>query len=203
MAISELRSVLELSGNKNICLSGGAKGADRLFGIWAEENKHEQLHFSFDGHYCGSASKYEVKLEMNQLREDIIVQLLHDANRTLSRKVPHHSQFAYKLLARNTWQIFATDSVYAMGILKSPSVLDGGTAWAVQMYLELCKNRNTNAVVYLFEINEHKAYQYCNASKMFIECSTVPTPNGIWTGIGSRIATAEHMKEFVQYFLVP
>lgn len=199
MMISELRSVLE-SLETNVCLSGGAKGADRLFGLWSTANGHEQLHFSFPRHHCGSASAFEVKLNEEQLNEDVVKKLLRLANRTLSRQVPHSSTYVYKLLARNTWQIFATDKVYAIGKLASPSVLDGGTSWAVQMYLELCKERECDATIYLYEMDEHAMYQYCNKSKQFIPCKSVPTPSGIWTGIGSRNATESHIKEMCQYF---
>lgn len=200
MNITDLRTVLDMMSGK-VCLSGGAKGGDRLFGLWSTENGHEQLHFSFDGHYCGTAKPFEINLSYEQLSESCIKKYLTLANRVLERTVPHVNSFVGKLLARNCWQVYSTDKVYAIGTLKSPSVMNGGTSWAIEMYKAICNERKVPCVIYLYEMNEKALYTFNNKTKRFDLCSTVPTPDGIWTGIGSRDATKEHLADFSSKFV--
>ena len=181
---------------ENVCFSGGAAGADRLFGMWASENGHEEIHFSFDKHKVHVKEETVIQLPTELLTCTEVLNQLKLANRTLGRSVPRFG-YVYNLLARNSYQIYCTERVYTIGELISPSQLDGGTAWAVQMYLDL---DGDNKEIYHYDIMDKKVYQYCNKTRQFIEVDTVPTPHGKWTGIGTRRATEEHMKLFSEKF---
>lgn len=185
-----------LAAFDNVCFSGGAAGADRLFGLWAAENGQDAVHFSFAKHktHVDESTVLELPNELLTCKE--IQDQLKLANRTLGRSVPRFG-YVYNLLARNSYQIYCTERVYTIGELVSPSQLDGGTAWAVQMYLDL---NDSDKEIYHYDIMDNKVYQYCNNTKQFIEVQSVPKPHGKWTGIGTRRATQEHMDNFASKF---
>lgn len=170
-----------------VCFSGGALGADRLFGLYSLENDIPYIHFSFDAHSSKEENLLTVPAEL--LESSYVINKLRLACRTLKRKVPYKGSYVYNLLARNYFQIYKTERIYAMGKLNSPTEVDGGTAWAVQMYLDECSEKNINAEIYFFCIKTHQVYSYNNELKQFEVVDNVPKPFGKWTGIGSRSAT--------------
>lgn len=184
-----------LSQFENVCYSGGAAGADRLFGLLASEYGHEQIHFSFIGHKSHVDKNTVLELPIEFLTSPEIKEKLKIANKTLQRSVPKFG-YVYNLLARNSFQIYNTERVYTIGKLSSPSMLDGGTAWAVQMYIDM----DVPHEIYHYDINDNKIYSYDDVLKYFVEVETVPKPYGKWTGIGSRTASEEHLINFSTKF---
>ena len=181
---------------QNVCFSGGAAGADRLFGLWAYENGHDEIHFSFKGHKQHVRPETVLELTNELLICAEVGMQLKIANSSLGRSVPRFG-YVYNLLARNSYQIYCTERVYTIGELISPSQLDGGTAWAVQMYLDLPSEHKE---IYHYDIMDNKVYKYCNTTKQFIETETVPKPYGRWTGIGTRRATEDDLRNFEKHF---
>ncbi|SOK58490.1 hypothetical protein [Yersinia phage fHe-Yen9-04] len=194
MTLTDISTMLDQF--ENVCFSGGAAGADRLFGLWAASNGHEEVHFSFKGHKSHVPPETVLELPIDLLTSTEIVQKLKTANKTLERSVPKFG-YVYYLLARNSMQIYSSERLYTMGILVSPSQLDGGTAWAVQMYLD---QESENKEIYHYDIVDKKIYSYDNILKQFIEVQSVPKPHGKWTGIGSRKATEDDMISFSSKF---
>ena len=182
---------------ENVCFSGGAAGADRLFGLWAEENGHEEVHFSFKGHKAHVKPETVLELPFEMLTCNEVGVQLKLANKALGRSVPRWG-YVYNLLARNSYQIYCTERVYTIGQLVSPTQLDGGTAWAVQMYLDLNED---DKEIYHFDIMDKLTYKYCNETKQFIQVDSVPAPHGRWTGIGTRRATEEDLRAFEAKFI--
>lgn len=193
MKITEISSMI--SEFENVCYSGGAAGADRLFGLWAAENGHEQIHFSFKNHKVHVAPETVLELPNELLTSPEVIQQLKKANATIGRQVPKFG-YVFNLLARNSFQVLCTERVYTIGELVSPSQLDGGTAWAVQMYLDTEGDKE----IYHFDIIDNKVYKYCNSTKQFVETDKVPAPHGRWTGIGTRRATEQHLALFSSKF---
>jgi hypothetical protein len=179
-----------------VCYSGGAEGADLLFGIWAEANGFQELHFSFNKHKHHVRDETVLVLPDSILQDPEVKNVLRNANYSLGRSVPKPGSYTYNLLARNRFQVLLTERVYCISPLESPSMVSGGTAWAVQMYIDMYENPE----IYCYDNIRHECYKYCTVQKAFVEVETVPTPYGNWTGIGSRKATQEHMDAFTTYF---
>ncbi|AQW88742.1 DprA-like DNA recombination-mediator protein [Serratia phage BF] len=194
MTLTEISNMMDQF--ENVCFSGGAAGADRLFGLWAAQNGHEEVHFSFKGHKAHVPPETVLELPLDLLTSTEIIQKLKVANKSLGRSVPRFG-YVYNLLARNSMQVYSTERVYTMGILISPTQLDGGTAWAVQMYLD---QESETKEIYHYDIVDKKIYSYNNVLKQFVEVQTVPTPHGKWTGIGTRRATQEDLEAFASKF---
>src|SRR5574343_314486 len=103
-------------GEKPICLSGGAKGADLQWGMTAGYAGHTVFHFSFANHRSLAPSDEVVVLSHEQLV--LADEYLLKANETLKRHFPPKNDFATNLLRRNWYQVRDSDAVYAVSTLK-------------------------------------------------------------------------------------
>jgi hypothetical protein len=110
------------------------------------------------------------------------------------RTYPSSNTIVNDLLRRNFYQVRWSDSVYAVSQFKIDGSLlkiDGGTAWACQMYvdrfiydqepMDLCN-------LYLYDQGSNKWYKW---RREWSEIDRPPTPTGIYAGIGSRKLTAD------------
>lgn len=158
-----------------LCLSGGAAGADLQWGMNAGKAGHQVIHFSFSGHNTSAPAVEVVRLTEQQLRE--ADEHLHRANLTLKRRFPTQSPATNSLLRRNWFQVRDAGSVYAVSTIEK-GLVAGGTAWAVQMYLD---RGGREAFVF-----DQAADRWMAWEDGWVEVKTVPKPHGIWAGIGTR-----------------
>lgn len=163
----------------NICLSGGAEGADLQFGMTAGETGHQVVHFIFDGHHSRAPKNELVVLTADHLK--VADEYLVLANKTLKRKWPTRNNFANNLLRRNYYQVAWAGSVYAVSTIEDEMVA-GGTAWAVQMYLD---RTDIDHRAYVYDQNLEHWFQWTDGYWGPIE-GDPPRPEGIWAGIGTR-----------------
>lgn len=194
MTITELTE--SLSGFDNVCYSGGAAGADRLFGLWASANDQEEIHFSFKKHKYHVPENTIVEIPQYILSDKSVQDKLEQANLKLKRKVPQTGSYVYNLLARNAFQVIITERVYCLAKIIAPDQIDGGTAWATQMYIDAVDEPE----LYVYNILDNRPYRYDTSTKTYVQVTSVPTPHGRWTGIGSRSATNIDMLSFESYF---
>lgn len=175
----------------NMCLSGGAEGADVTWGDAAIANNHEVVHWSFDGHNPHTRNHIS-KLNDEQLRA--VDPFLDLANKNIQRRWPTSNVVVNNLLRRNFYQVYWSDSVYAVSsFVNDNSMLQiyGGTAWACQMFMDrwLYKVPPTADVpIYLFDQISNTWYTWSGKWKAI---STPPNPTGVYAGIGSRKLTNE------------
>lgn len=167
----------------NICLSGGAAGADIAWGVAAKGRGHSVVHWSFVGHKASLTDDVYILTEQQlKMADDSLTQ----ANKSLKRWWPTNKPWIDNLLRRNYWQIVSCESVYAVSIFnkdKSLLKVNGGTAWALQMYVDRCLFENINPNMYLFEQNEEGWYSWKNRWEKIL---LPPIPSGIYAGIGTR-----------------
>lgn len=163
----------------NICLSGGADGADLQWGMVAGSAGHQVFHFIFDGHRSKAPESEKVTLTADQLA--IADPFLAKANRTLRRKWPSRNPWVANLLRRNFYQVSAAEAVYAVAAIDEDGLVTGGTSWAVQMFLDRFDTEQRAA--YVYDQNTEGWFEwYCGWSPI----ATPPTPSGVYAGIGSR-----------------
>jgi len=162
----------------NICLSGGAEGADILWGKCAKATGFQVIHWSFSGHKSNAEKQDIFYLNDQQLEEADAACL--QASKNLKRYFPPKNKFIQNLLRRNYYQVAWSDSVYAISTIQNGMVM-GGTGWAVQMFLDRHDNAPCNA--YVFCQNECRWYKWDGLWNTIYE---PPTPSGIWAGVGSR-----------------
>jgi len=175
----------------NICFSGGAQGADTLWGDLALNAGHKLIHYIFNGHK--STCPYTKILTQQEL--DFADKFLNYANKTLNRHFPTKSLFVNNLLRRNFYQVRNSTSVYAIARI-SNGLVEGGTAWAVQMFID--KNKGASCPCYVYCQTANKWYRW---TEEWVEC-VPPRPQGAWTGIGSRDLTAQGIAAAQELFNV-
>jgi hypothetical protein len=167
--------------SKNVCMSGGAKGADLQWGMCAGKAGHQVIHWSFADHRTNAPEQ-----EVVRIPEDLLAtadEYLEVANKTLKRHLSYNKPWIINLLRRNYFQVGNSQSCYAVSSIKK-GMVQGGTAWATQMYLDLHRD---NPECYVFCQDANQWYAFVNSQWVVIE--TPPTPSGVWAGIGSRDLT--------------
>jgi hypothetical protein len=171
----------QLFADTNTCMSGGAQGADLQWGMCAGKAGHQVIHWSFDGHRTDAPVQ-----EVVRIPHDLLIladEHLEVANKTLKRRLSYDKPWIINLLRRNYYQVGNSQSVYAVSTIKK-GMVEGGTAWAVQMYLDLHKDKPE---CYVFCQETMFWYSYQNSQWERIE--TPPSPSGVWAGVGSRDLT--------------
>ena len=172
----------------NVCFSGGAVGSDTEWGKWALKNKHDLKHYIFEDHKSKCPNTIIIDSAMLRKADPF----LSKANETLTRRFPCKSEFANNLLRRNFYQIINSERVYAISTFKD-NFINGGTAWACQMYLDLCLEEGKIPELYVYEQAKEKWTEYVNGKFNSIEKPI--RPHGKWTGIGTKKISLDAISE--------
>lgn len=171
----------------DICLSGGAKGADAQWGMNAGRDGQSVIHWSFNGHKHFAPEQEVVRLTEEQLM--VGDDALKKASRKIQRPWPgNRSNNVKSLLRRNWYQIAWSESVYAVSTIKpGMKLVDGGTGWAVQMFLDRFEQKTQfePLPLFVFDQKENDWFQWVGDSFSKMLKSPVK-PKGIWAGIGTR-----------------
>lgn len=174
----------------SICFTGGAIGADTVWGELAEYMGHDVVHYIFDNHKSQCDNLVVLSEDELLLADEFLIK----ANEIVQRKFPSKSHFTNSLLRRNYYQIKDSDACYAVASLKNNKV-SGGTAWAVAMFIQ---NRKYKPV-YILNQDDSLWYSYdYNTSEFQLMDNIPPTPSGNWTGIGTRDISSQSIDRMVQ-----
>lgn len=172
----------QFNEDENICFSGGAKGADLMWGQMARNEHHAVIHWSFTKHKT-DASDDEVYI-LNDAELEQADEYLKFAAKSIKRSIPFHKPWIANLLRRNYYQVKWSKSLYAVGNFDNKGV-SGGTAWAIQMFKDLYPNSDQ---LWFYNQASTQWYQW-SLFDGWVTLTTPPKPSGQWTGIGSRALT--------------
>lgn len=183
--------------DRSLCLSGGAKGSDVAWGNLAKMLGHWVIHWSFEDHKAHVTDIERLSLNAEQLRK--ANHFVLRANKTLLRKFPTRYDSTNNLLRRNWYQVAWTKSLYGVGVFKNGDI-DGGTAWAVQMYIDRFTVDREN-------IDECKLYFFDQIKGIWLTWKyewkelqdRPPVPTGVWTGIGTRKLNENGSKQIKEF----
>jgi hypothetical protein len=171
---------------ENICISGGAQGADSMFALCADRVGHKVKHFGFPKHgYRSKIGEHIDVVSGNYKKWD---EHLKTANTWLERDLRNLSDYSRNLLRRNMAITFeAETALYAVTNLVDDKVT-GGTAWAVTRANQMMMP------VYLFNQLDSKWYHnemnYIGLQfPIMPEGMLPPMPEGIYGAVGSRELT--------------
>lgn len=170
-----------------VCVSGGAIGSDTLFGTLAKKHSHTVVHAVFDKHnHTSQVHSDSVCIPQDKLT--LVDQLVDQAATKLcKRTIWRASSYVISLIRRNAYQVMYTDSVYAIGELDDTgTMVQGGTGWAVEMYKILCAKKGVTPKIFVLDKKTLQWYSYLYGSFYPVDESEIPTPTGVYTGIGSR-----------------
>ena len=166
-----------MPNENDVCCSGGAPGADLIWGEEATKYGHSVIHFTFRGHRTKAPKSQLVVLDENQL--ELANEHVDKANKTLKRTWPVRDQFVGNLLRRDYYQVVMSDSLYAVSTFDQRGEIKGGTAWAIEMM----KNLHPYGKIYLFDQKRNGWAQWKGGWFSIIK---PPRPAGIYAGVGSR-----------------
>lgn len=158
---------------ENICYSGGAQGADKLFGECAAAVGHEVVHWTF-----GKKNGTHVLSEDELKKAD---GALMEANRILKRTFPTQKEYVNNLLRRNFYHVIYSERIYAVTPLDVNYVPYGGTAWAIAIAMIRGFRE-----IYVFDYCRDQWIVYNATEWKEIELKDIPVPSGRYAGIGSR-----------------
>lgn len=168
----------------DICLSGGAVGSDLQWGMNAGRDGQSVIHWSFPKHKSDAPAQEIVVLTEEQLEK--ADSALLRASKTIKRPWPgQRSHNVKSLLRRNWYQVQWAESVYAVSTINSKGLVDGGTGWAVQMYLDRHEQlaQFESLPCYVFDQVQEQWFQWIGGWKAI---DAPPKPQGVWAGIGTR-----------------
>jgi hypothetical protein len=163
----------------NWCLSGGARGADAAWGAAASSQGHKVTHFSFAGHRR-TVPKRQVAV-LTEAELDAADAHCGRANETLRRTYPPRWMNVRNLLRRSWYVVAPAHSCYAISSFKDGEV-DGGTAWAVQMFIDA--HRPGAGRLYLFDQSICRWHEWDGDGWRPIY--TAPRPSGVYAAVGTR-----------------
>lgn len=168
----------------NICLSGGAVGSDLQWGMNAGRDGQGVIHWSFPKHRSDAPKQEIVVLSQEQLEK--ADSALLRASKSIKRPWPGKRSLNVKsLLRRNWYQVQWSDAVYAVSTINHHNLVDGGTGWAVQMYLDRHAQLSQFEPLccYVFDQKQEQWFQWIGGWKPI---ESPPKPQGIWAGVGTR-----------------
>ena len=181
----------------HVLYSGGAYGADTLFGILADQyGVGKQFHIRPTGNT--KIHKTLVKLGYGPLvvPEDKLTLARAKIQELIGLKLT--SNLGNNLKARNYFQVSNSESVLAVAKLKSDmKSVNGGTSVAVDLGIAL------NLPVYVLDVATESWYMYDSASEKFILFSGVPPLTRKFTGVGTRDIENYNVKDKVTGNWVP
>lgn len=167
----------------NTCYSGGADGADLVWGNIAKEHGHRVTHFSFNGHRTRANPEDVIRLDEKQLlaADPYLTQAIINLKRARLEK---RTEFVKSLLRRNWWQVRDATACYAVSHLHK-GVVAGGTGYAVQMFIDRGL-MSMNSGPWIFDQEQLKWFRWNRSWARWEATNEVPPPTDRYAGIGTR-----------------
>ena len=124
-----------------ILFSGGAAGAEAMFGACAERHGIEEVNFTFDGHNAERGRGVRV-LNHEELRSGDVS--LAYVSRLMNRRYTEAATIR-KVLQTLWYQVNAGQEIYVVGTILPDQTVRGGTGWGAE-FAKLC-----NKPLYVFD----------------------------------------------------
>ncbi len=132
---------MRLNPKECILYSGGANGAEQVFGEMAEKYGLEEVNYSFEGHQSARVRGIRVltqeELNLKDVSMTYVSKLMH---RTYSQ-----APLFRKVLQSICWQVSSGHEVYVVGSIQDDDTVTGGTGWGAE-FAKLC-----NKPLYVFD----------------------------------------------------
>jgi len=172
----------EWNARQDICFSGGAIGSDYYWSWKAEKMGHGVRAFSFDGHQFTGPDYWRHPLHKDNLLAALPKVKLAGVKLRREGALSANS-YVKNLLCRNYYQVAIVDRCYAIGVIRPDGIVDGGTAWACQMFID--RFHGEECPCYIYDLNQKWWYKWDGFA--WTACFTMPPPpEGHYAGIGTR-----------------
>ena len=175
------QSVQRGGARGDLCLSGGAIGADLAWGRVAVAAGMSVLHWSFQGHRVDAGPELGSIARISDATLEAAAGPMRHVAQAIKRQlsVRHGTR---QLLLRNWFQVAWSDSLYAISKVNADDEVAGGTAWAVQAF----RQRGTGSAWVFCQERAGWLASHEGGGFQPVASEDVPVPQGIWAGIGTR-----------------
>lgn len=165
--------------NTYVMYSGGAYGADQIFGVLAHKyGVGKQFHIRPQGNT--KIHKDLVKLGYQpKVADPNVLATAYDKIKELLGLNLRHG-IAGDLKARNYYQVSISESVLAVAHLNQDNTVKGGTSVAVDLAIVL------NLPVYVLDVTTENWFMYDYNESKFIQFKDVPPLSRKFTAVGTR-----------------
>jgi hypothetical protein len=169
-------------------LSGGAKGAEALFGEVAERWGLAEINFSFPGRATarrrGVVELTDEELERGGVSEAYIQAQLH-------RSFPETERF--QRLLKSIWhQVATSGEVFVIGEIQEDDTVKGGTGWAAELA------RRFRKPLYVFDQTKDRWFQWTGSA--WAQVSPPRIRRTRFTGTGTRFLSKSGSKAVEDLF---
>ncbi len=113
--------------------SGGAAGAEMLFGEMAERYGLEEVNYSFEGHQIERKRGVHVLSSEELALKDVSLTYV---SRLMNRQYTHAPLFR-KVLQSICWQVSSGGEVFVVGSIMPDNTVKGGTGWGAE-FAKIC-----------------------------------------------------------------
>lgn len=129
LASADAERPLNLPPAAHTLLSGGAQGAEAMFGQCAEQWGLHEINFSFDGHEP-ARTKNIVRLSGSELAQGEVSDAYLSAQ--MHRQYPTTPLF--RRVLQSIWhQVSTAGEVFVVGVVQPDGTVRGGTGWAAEL----------------------------------------------------------------------
>ena len=108
--------------------SGGAKGAEKEFGVQAEKNGVEEVCFTFDGHSTNRKRGVHFLTNEELIKGEVSLAYV---SKLMNRSYTHGPKL--KKVLQSIWhQINSAEEVFVVGKILNDGTVKGGTGWGAE-----------------------------------------------------------------------
>lgn len=179
--------------NDNFLITDGSSGtASSMAAELAESLGHGVAILGYPASGVDCSPDHAFEIDVSHLKE--ANRYLMRANKNMHRSWPRQQLAQDNALRRDLWMVRWAHAIYMVGLFtQDASLLKISTdaAWAAQMYVDrfiFDGEPMTLCELYLFDMKSESWWQWAGS---WTKVSSVPTPTGIYTVIGSdKLTTA-------------
>lgn len=176
---SDGEKVLSLPPGAYTLLSGGAQGAECVFGQCAEQWGIQEVNYSFEGHESTRARNM-VRLTESDLAQGEVSDIYLKAQ--MHRKYP--STPLFRKVLQSIWhQVSTAGEVFVVGTIQSDGTVRGGTGWAAELA------KHWHKPVQVFDQEKNRWFSWHEGAWMEVLAPVISRTR--FTGTGTRFLTEE------------
>ena len=170
--------------------SGGATGAETLFGELAEAYGLQEVNYSFDGHKSNRVRGIRQLTQEELDKKDVS---LGYVSKLLNRKFTN-APFMRKVLQTIMYQIESGHEIFVIGTILEDGTIKGGTGWGAE-FAKIC-----NKPLYVYGQVKSSWFKWNHEDTTWDEVVDPVIGHKHFTGTGTRFLEANGQKAIEDLF---
>ena len=181
----------QMKPDECILFSGGAAGAEAMFGASAERHGIEEVNFTFEGHNEERRRGVRVLNHEELQAGDVSLEYV---SRLMNRRYTESTTIR-RVLQTLWYQVNSGQEIYVIGAILPDRTVRGGTGWGAE-FAKLC-----NKPLYVFDQDENSWFAWGGTDWKRLAAGDGPTiTHPHFTGTGTRTLQANGRGAIEQLF---